>query len=269
VNRLSVHQSLLHPRSPVQTIDLARAAGWDSVGFHIGAVEETEPWWSGGPGQRLLAATIDRLLETRVSVLDVGRVVLTVPEEPAAVQRLHDHVLDFGARLGAQFVTVRFSGAGRPGADGVAERATRFATFADAARPYRLRPLLSAVPVDRPDLFPAAAAVVELCGGGLVLDVPVHCSSADLVSEAVAELWEYLGYVRVDARALERDGEAAAGQLAVVPPHVPVVIGGDDGLGLLDRDPEGRLIRLRTLVDRMLEHPRARAVRAARPPFDT
>ena len=54
MNRLSLHQSLLHPRAPLETIDLAREAGWDSVGLHIGAVEEAEPWWSGGAGQRLL-----------------------------------------------------------------------------------------------------------------------------------------------------------------------------------------------------------------------
>jgi hypothetical protein len=43
-----------------------------------------------------------------------------------------------------------------------------------------------------------------------------------------------------------------------------VVLGGDDGLGLLDDDRPARLSRLRTLVDRMLEHPRARAVREHR-----
>jgi hypothetical protein len=262
MNRLAVHQSLLHPRPPVETIELARAAGWDSIGLHIGAVEEAEPWWSGGAGQRQLEATIGRLLETRVTVLDVGRVVLTAPEEAAAVRDVHDRVLDFGARLGAQFVTVRFGGPLARGVLGPAERAARLAAFADQARPYRLRPLLSSISVDRPDLFADAAALVGPCGGGLVLDVPVHSSSADLVSVAVVDLWEHLGYVRVDARALERDGEAAAGQLAVLPPHVPVVIGGDDGLGLLDEDPVERLARLRTLVDHMLEHPRARALRS-------
>ena len=38
-----MHQSLLHPRTPLETIDLAKDAGWGSVGLHIGAVEETEP----------------------------------------------------------------------------------------------------------------------------------------------------------------------------------------------------------------------------------
>ena len=76
MNRLAVHQSLVHPLTPLELIDLLREAGWDSLGVHIGATEETEPWWAGGAGERLLAATVDRLLETRVTVLDVGRVIL-------------------------------------------------------------------------------------------------------------------------------------------------------------------------------------------------
>jgi hypothetical protein len=39
-----------------------------------------------------------------------------------------------------------------------------------------------------------------------VLDLPVHTSSADLVSEAVAEPWEHIGFVRIDARRLAREG---------------------------------------------------------------
>ena len=103
--------------------------------------------------------------------------------------------------------------------------------------------------------------MVQPCGGGIVLDVPVLGVDPDVVSAAVTDLWENLGYVRVNAPAMEQAGEAAAGQLAVLPPHVPVVIGGDDGLGLLDADRRDRLVRLRTDVDRMLEHPRARALR--------
>ena len=169
-------------------------------------------------------------------------------------------MLDFGARLGAQFVTSRFADApGKP--PSAAERADRFTQLAEQARPFRLRPLLSSVPADRPDLLEEAVAVVQPCGGGIVLDVPVLGVDPDVVSAAVTDLWENLGYVRVNARALEQAGEAAAGQLAVLPPYVPVVIGGDDGLGMLDADRRDRLVRLRTDVDRMLEHPRARALR--------
>jgi hypothetical protein len=125
----------------------------------------------------MLRASIDRLLEARITVLDVGRVVLTGPGEAATVQAVHDHVLDFGARLGAQFVTVRLAGPADGAALGTAERATRFAAFADQARPYRLRPLLSSIPVDRPDLFAEAIAVVQLCGGGGWCS-PSRCATA-------------------------------------------------------------------------------------------
>lgn len=260
--RLAVHQSLVHPLTPLQLIDLVRDTGWDAVGLHVGAVDETEPWWTGGSGEQLLAATIDRLLETRVTVLDVGRVPLGDRRRSGVADPSHARVLDFGARLGAQFVTVRFEPTEQP-ALSTAEKALRFAQLADEARPFRLRPLLSSVRVDQPALLEEAVQVVAHCGGGIVLDVPVLDVDEEVVSAVVTDLWDHLGYVRVSARALERGGDGAAGQLAVLPPHVPVAIGGNDGLGLLDRDRHDRLTRLRMLVDRMLEHPRARASREA------
>ena len=258
MNRLAVHQSLVHPLTPLELIDELVATGWGAMGLHIGAVPETEPWWSGGAGTQLLAATVERLLETRVTVLDVGRVVLSGHLRRDDVHGGHGRVLDFGARLGAQFLTARF---GDGDAVSPAGRAEVFAELADQARPFRIRPLLSSVPADRPHLLEEAVAVVGPSGGGIVLDVPVLGVDEETVSAAVTDLWEHLGYVRVDARALERAGEAAAGQLAVLPPHVPVVIGGDDGRGLLGTDRRERLRRLHLLVDRMLEHPRARAAR--------
>lgn len=263
MNRLAVHQSLVHPLDPLALIDLLRASGWDSMGVHIGAVPETERWWTGGNGEQLMAATVERLLQTRITTLDVGRVVLAPPLAPDYARSGHGRVLEFGARLGAQFVTARFpSDAGTT--PGNAARADLFARLAEQARPFRLRPLLASVPADRPDLHEDAVAVVEPCGGGLVLDVPVSGTAPEVVDEAITELWEHLGYVRVDARELERVGEAAAGLLAQLPPQVPVVLGGDHGLGLLDQDRPERLARLRTLVDRMLEHPLARAAREER-----
>jgi hypothetical protein len=125
VNRMVVHQSVVHPRDPLELTQLLPGTGWDSLGLHVGATEEVEHWWSGGTGERNLARLVDLLLQTRVTVLDVGRVRL--------------------------------------------------------------------------------------------------------------------------------DG--------TLPPHVPVALGGDDSQGLLADDPVPRLRRLHTLVDEMLEHPRARARR--------
>lgn len=263
VNRLAVHQSLVHPLDPLQLIDLLHASGWDSMGLHIGAIPETEQWWAGGAGEHLMAATVERLLRTRVTTLDVGRVVLAPPMARDDLHHAHGRVLEFGARLGAQFVTARFpSDDGGAGLD-AAERADLVARLAEQARPYRLRPLLASIPADRPDLFAAAVSAVAPAGGGVVLDVPVT-ADPDVVAESLTELWEHLGYVRVDARALEQVGEAASGLLAELPPHIPVVIGGDHGLGSLDHDRLDRLVRLRTLVDGMLEHPFARAARQER-----
>lgn len=264
MNRLAVHQSLVHPLDPLQLTDLLQASGWDSMGLHIGAVAETQHWWEGGAGEHLLLATVERLLETRVTMLDVGRIVLTPPLDRDDFHRAHGRVLEFGGRLGAQFVTARFPTEAGPTGRDEKERADLFARLAEQARPYRLRPLLASVPADRLDLVEDAVRVVAPTGGGVVLDVPVEGADPDDVAEALVELWEHLGYVRVDARALERVGDAAAGQLAELPPHVPVVLGGDDGLGLIDRDRLDRLVRLRRLVDGMLEHPRARAAREAR-----
>src|SRR4051794_20875612 len=218
MNRLAVHQSLVHPLTPLQLIDLLRETGWDSLGLHIGAVDETEPWWVGGAGEQLLAATVDRLLETRVTVLDVGRVRLGASLERDDVHRAHGRVLDFGARLGAQFVTTRFEDApGKPPT--TAERAARFTQLAEQARPFRLRPLLSSVSADRPDLLDEAVAVVQPGGGGIVLDVPVLGVDPGGVSAAGPHLWENLGDVRGNAPAPEQAGGGGGGGRA--PPPAP------------------------------------------------
>jgi hypothetical protein len=253
-----VHQSVVHPRGPLELTELLPGTGWDSVGLHVGATEEVEHWWSGGTGERNLARLVELLLETRVTVLDVGRVRLDGPLPADDVHARHGRVLDLGARFGARFVTARF-GASEP-AD-LTERADLFGQLAAQARPYRLRPLLAPVPADRLDLLADAVAVVAPSRGGVVLDVAATSTTAEQVEEAVELAWEHLGYVRVSARQVESAGDAAAGLLRTLPPHVPVALGGDDSQGLLAEDPAPRLRRLHTLVDAMLEHPRARARR--------
>jgi hypothetical protein len=262
VNRLAVHQSVVHPRSPVELTELLAGTGWDSIGLHVGAVAEVEPWWSGGAGERNLQRLVDELLETRVTVLDVGRVQLggSLPDDH--VHATHGRVLDLGARFGARHVTARF-GPDAAAEQALAEQVDVFGRLVEQARPYRLLPLLAPLPVDRPDLLAGAAAVVRPSGGGVVLDVPVDSCSPAEVEAAVDVLGESLGYVRLSARQVERAGAATAGLLATLPPHVPVALGGDDSVGVLTDDPTTRLHRLHGLVDEMLEHPRARARRLA------
>lgn len=261
MNRMVVHQSVVHPRDPLELTELLPGTGWDSLGLHVGAAEEVEHWWSGGTGERNLARLVDLLLQTRVTVLDVGRVPLDGPLPADDVHATHGRVLDLGARFGAQFVTARFGAPHMPAGRSPAERVDLFGQLADQARPYRLRPLLAPVPADRLDLLADAVAVVAPSRGGLVLDVAATSTTADQVEEAVELVWEHLGYVRVSARQVESAGAAAAGLLGTLPPHVPVALGGDDSQGLLADDPAPRLRRLHGLVDEMLEHPRARARR--------
>ena len=69
--------------------------------------------------------------------------------------------------------------------------------------------------------------------------------------------------MRISARQAEEAGDAAAGLLATLPPHVPVALGGDDSFGLLVDAPGARLRSLQRVVDQMLEHPLARERRLA------
>ncbi len=75
-NRLAVHQSLVHPRDALELTGALPGTGRHSVGLHVGGTAEVEPWWHGGAGERNLARLVAPLLETRVTVLDVGRVLL-------------------------------------------------------------------------------------------------------------------------------------------------------------------------------------------------
>ena len=261
MNRMVVHQSVVHPRDPLELTELLPGTGWDSLGLHVGATEEVEHWWSGGTGERNLARLVDLLLQTRVTVLDVGRVVLDRPLPADDVHAAHGRVLDLGARFGARYVTARFAVPDSPAGRSTAERVALFGQLAEQARPYRLRPLLAPVPVGRLDLVQDAVDVVAPSHGGLVLDVAATSTTAEEVEEAVELAWEHLGYVRLSARQVESAGDAAAGLLATLPPHVPVALGGDDSQGLLADDPAPRLRGLHTLVDGMLEHPRARSRR--------
>jgi hypothetical protein len=245
----------------MELVELLPGTGWDSVGLHVGAAEEVEQWWSGGTVQRNLALLVDLLLEYRVTVLDVGRVRLDELAGSGGVPENVRRVLDLGARFGAQYVTARFGAHDSPAARTLDERTERFGRLAEHARPYRLRPLVAPVPVDRPELLADAVAVVAPSAGGLVLDIPVATAGPEQVEEAIVTVWEHLGYVRLSARQTEDAGESAAGLLATLPPHVPVALGGDDSAGLLAENPAEKLRQLHTAVDRMLEHPLAAARR--------
>jgi len=217
VNRIAVHQSIVHPFDPVGLVRLAERAGIDSVGLHVATTPEVETWWVKGIGAAMLRDLVAALLAARVTVLDVGRVRLGPELRVWDGQHAYARALELGVRLGAQFVTARADA-------GVADDpAELFAVLDELAGRYRLRPLLAAV-AGTPAATPAAAAaIVEGTRGGIVLDVSPSTDSPAAVAETVVELGELLGYVRVPAH--ELGGATAPGLLATLPPQVPVVIG--------------------------------------------
>jgi hypothetical protein len=217
VNRIAVHQSIVHPFDPVGLVRLAERAGIDSVGLHVATTPEVETWWVKGIGAAMLRDLVAALLAARVTVLDVGRVRLGPELRVWDGQHAYARALELGVRLGAQFVTARADA-------GVADDpAELFAVLDELAGRYRLRPLLAVV-AGTPAATPAAAAaIVDGTHGGIVLDVSPSTDSPAAVAETVVELGELLGYVRVPAH--ELGAATAPGLLATLPPQVPVVIG--------------------------------------------
>ena len=254
MNRIALHQSIVHPLDPVALVDLAQRAGLDSVGLRVAAASGVEQWWSRGIGSPMLVELVDALLASRVTVLDVGRIPLGPELCVVDVGHPYGRVLELGSRLGAQFVTVR---AGAP-ADDPAEF---FARLAELAGRYHLRPLLSLAADTAVATLEQAVATVEGTDGGVVLDVVPGRDTALDVDETIVELGDRLGYVRVAARALAHT--AAPGLLATLPPQVPVAIGGGgggDGAPAGPGDPAAQVARiaaLRAAVDAMLRHPHA------------
>ena len=196
VNRIAVHQSIVHPFDPVGLVRLAERAGIDSVGLHVATTPEVETWWVKGIGAAMLRDLVAALLAARVTVLDVGRVRLGPELRVWDGQHAYASALELGVRLGAQFVTARAD------ADVADDPAELFAVLDELAGRYRLRPLLAVV-AGTPAATPAAAAaIVDGTHGGIVLDVSPRTDSPAAVAETVVELGELLGYVRVPAHEL-------------------------------------------------------------------
>jgi hypothetical protein len=155
VNRIAVHQSIVHPFDPVGLVRLAERAGIDSVGLHVATTPEVETWWVKGIGAAMLRDLVAALLAARVTVLDVGRVRLGPELRVWDGQHAYARALELGVRLGAQFVTARADA-------GVADDpAELFAVLDELAGRYRLRPLLAVV-AGTPAAAPAAAAATTV-----------------------------------------------------------------------------------------------------------
>ena len=253
MNRIALHQSTVHPLDPIGLVEVAMAAGLDSVGLRVAAVDEVQQWWSKGIGSEMLHALVPALLASRVTVLDVGRVQLGPELRVVDSRHAYVRVLELGVRLGAQFVTAR-------AADSPDDPADLFAVLAELAGRYRLRPLITVVPGTAVATLEQARATIAGTDGGIVLDVSPRSDTSAGIDEIVVELGTELGYVRVPAAELPEDG--AHGLLATLPPHVAVAIGAavtgePDRSGSIDADHVARVTALRKSVDAMLRHPDA------------
>ena len=111
-----------------------------------------------------------------------------------------------------------------------------------------------------------ALDIVRVVGGAVVLTVSTSQSAFEIEAQ-VLEAGNHLGYLRLLAEELDTVTEDdVAGLLATVPVHVPVAVGslGDTFIPdptLADLATRGH--RWSGLIDRMLEHPLARAHRLA------
>lgn len=250
MNRVALHHSTVLPLSPAELVTLAREAGYESIGIRVASADEAGPWWRRGIGSPILPTLVDALLESRVTVLDVGRVELG--PELHSVDYTHPYLraLELGARLGAQFVTAR--------ATAQPDQHAHFAALAELAHRYGLRPLLHAVPGTAAPTLDHALEIVGSTGGGVVLDALSQAGpTADDVEQTVVELGDRLGYVRLLVDELEH-GAAAPGLLATLPPQVPLAVGTDEP-GYLATDRADRLSAVLRTVDQLLRHPRATA----------
>lgn len=249
MNRLALHESLAD-EAPSRLVDVAAAAGFTSIGLRVAHSPGAGRWWSKGAGALELHALIDRLLATRISVLDVGRIDL--PPDGDEDVRL---VLDLAGRLGARHVTVGL----REGPESATEA---FGHLVQEADNYQVVPLLAPHPSAAWLTDEAATALTRTTGGGLVLALSTSESFIDIDTRVTAA-GNRLGYVRLLAEELDAAAEdAVAGLLATVPAHVPIAVGAgaaDSGGELVER-----ARRWSRLIDRMLEHPRARHERETR-----
>ena len=252
MNRLAIHESAATDLSPTELVDLAKASGFDSIGLKVAHSRGADRWWRKGAGSAELGSTVEHLLTNRISVLDVGRVELGGPPNAESYRS----VLDLSSRFGARYVT---AGAVPRSAQSEAFPEL-FAQLVADCDDYQLVPLLVPLPGTAVATTSEALEVVRVHGGGIVLNISTELSAFDIETQ-VLEAGNRLGYLRLhteDFVGLTED--SASGLLATVPVHVPIAVGSNQ-----ENPPVGDLTTRargwRELVDRMLEHPLARAKR--------
>lgn len=256
MNRLALHESVAVGLPPAGLVEVAHAAGFQSVGLRVAHSPGADQFGKGAAADDLVQM-IDQLLSWRVSVLDVGRVDLGGDDVETA-----ERVLDLAGRMGARYVTVGFAPDLEP-----TRAEVEFARLVHQAEPYGLVPLIVLRPGSAASNVASATEVAGRTGGGCVLTLDLDRDPFD-IEDRVLRAGHHLGYLRVLTEQLDGLSEdAAAGRLATVPPHIPIAVGSE--LPAPVRRDDGsiaeRATRWARLVDAMLEHPRSRARRLASP----
>lgn len=249
MNRLALHESVAIDLPPAGLVDVAHAAGFDSVGLRVAHSPAPDHFGKGAAAEDLLQM-IDHLLSWRVSVLDVGRIDLGVDSAETA-----DRVLDLAGRMGARHVTVGMATDLEP-----ARAEVEFARLVHQAEPFGLVPLIVLRPGSAAFGVDSAVEVAGRTGGGCVLTLDLT-TDAVAIEDRVLRAGTRLGYLRVLVEQLDQLTDAeAAGRLATVPAHIPIAVGSDVPT-TSDGSIAERASRWARLVDEMLEHPRSRVRR--------
>ena len=150
--------------SPPDLVTIAGEAGFDSISPRVAAASPDEEPWSMTPGSPMLEETARRLDDTGVRVLAV-EVIRIGPETTRAD---YEPALEAGARLNARYLTVN-------GDDPEVERACEtFTALVEAARDYRIQPLIESIPYTQVSNLDDAVYIAGRSGGGGVLLDSLH-----------------------------------------------------------------------------------------------
>ena len=216
--------------SPPDLVTVAAAAGFGAVGLRLSPATDGERRWPVAPGSPMLAETALRCADTGVTVLDAEAVRLGTGRADFTP------LLDAAAELGARYVNAICEDAE------LSLLSDEFAELVEAARPYRIRPVIEFMAYRSiRTLADAAAVAAKSAGGGLLIDA-LHVQRCRIGLDALQELDPGLvTYVQLcdgplaapadqvrearSARLLPGDGELPlVGLLAALPDGVPVAV---------------------------------------------
>jgi sugar phosphate isomerase/epimerase len=149
--------------APPELATIAHEAGFDAVGFRVATASPVEEAWPMRPGSPMLAETRRRLADTGLVVLDVEIIRMTPETDPRGYRELFES----GAELGARFVNVL---ADDPD---FARARDNFATIAQEAGRFGIRPVLEAMIYTKVRNLDDAIRIVDRSNGGVTID-PLH-----------------------------------------------------------------------------------------------